>query len=97
VSGYILSPPAEADLLDIWYYTRAKWSANQADIYIRLLHSGMEKVASDPRLGHACDHVRLGYHRYHIGSHVLYFRMTGGQVDFMRVLHQSMDAGRHIK
>ncbi len=96
MSGYILSPPAEADLLAIWRYTHANWSANQADIYIRLLHSGMEKVASDPRLGRACDHVRRGYRRYHIGSHVLYFHMTGGQVDIITVLHQSMDPQRHV-
>lgn len=32
--GYRLTPKAEADLEDIWFYTAESWSPAQADRYI---------------------------------------------------------------
>jgi toxin ParE1/3/4 len=96
VSGYRLSFRAETDLIDIWDYTQAKWSSAQADVYIRLLHGGMATVASDPRLGRNCDQVRRGYRRYAIGSHAIFFRVAKDHIEIMRVLHQRMDARRHL-
>ena len=96
MTGYVLSPRAQADLDDIWDYTEQRWSAAQAERYIRQLCQGIEYVASDPRRGDACDDIRVGYHKYTAGSHVIFFRITAAGIDVVRILHGSMDFGRHF-
>ena len=96
MSGYMVRPRARADLADIWTYTAERWGADQADRYIRLLHGAMLRVAGDPRLWRPCDHIREGYFRYSAGSHILFFARHHAGIVIVRVLHQGMDAGRHL-
>ena len=43
------------------------------------------------------DHVRPGYHRAEVGSHILFFRRgEAGVIDIIRILHQRMDIDRHL-
>jgi toxin ParE1/3/4 len=43
-----------------------------------------------------CDHLRLGYRKYSVVSHLLFFcTMTNG-IEIVRILHQSMDFERHL-
>ncbi len=97
MSRFVLSPRAQADLDEIWDFTAARWDDEQAERYIRELWHAIQVVAGDPRRGQSCDDVRYGYRKYAAGSHMLYYRMTGGTVvDVVRILHQSMDAGRYL-
>jgi toxin ParE1/3/4 len=43
--------------------------------------------------------VNIGgdYLKLRVGSHLVFFRNRDGGVDIIRVLHQSMDVGRHLK
>lgn len=92
----LLSPRAEADLEEIWDYTAARWSEDQAEDYIRNIWEAIGTVAEKPGKGLSCDDVRLGYRKYCVGSHVLFFRYTGTKIDIVRILHQRMDFGRHL-
>jgi toxin ParE1/3/4 len=96
MSRYVLSPRAQADIDEIWDYTAETWNADQAERYIRQLHQAIETVARDPRRGLACDHIRPGYRKYSVGSHVLFFRLTDSGIDVVRVLHQRMDFPQHL-
>lgn len=97
MSRYLLSPAARADLEDIWDYTRDQWDAEQAEAYLRVLQRAIERAAQDPRIGRTCDEIRAGYRKLAAGSHTLYYRLTrDGVVDIVRVLHQRMDAARHL-
>jgi toxin ParE1/3/4 len=96
MSGYVLSPRAQADLDEIWDYTAERWNEDQADRYIRDIRGAIEAVARDPRQGRACDHIRPGYRRYPAGSHMLFFRLIDEGIDVVRILHQSMDFERHL-
>ena len=37
MSGYVLSPRAQADLDEIWDYSAKHWGENRAEVYIREL------------------------------------------------------------
>jgi toxin ParE1/3/4 len=98
VSRYLLSPAAQADLNDIWDYTRTRWDADQADEYLRGLQRAIERAALNPRIGRACDEIRAGYRKLAAGSHTLYYRLAGdGSIDVVRILHQRMDVDRHLR
>ena len=91
-----LTPRAEADLDEIWDYTADKWGIEQAELYIRELWQAMAFVAADPRRGKACDDIRPGYRRYPAGSHLIFYRPAGQDIDVVRVLHRRMDHERHL-
>jgi toxin ParE1/3/4 len=96
MTGYVLSPRAQADLDEIWDYTEQRWRAAQAERYIRQLQQGIELMAADPRRGQACDEIRTGYRKYGIGSHVIFYRLTADGIDVVRILHASMDFDHHL-
>ena len=96
MSGYVLSPRAQADIDEIWEYTANRWDVDQANRYILEIRRAIEVVASDPRRGRSCDHIRAGYRRYSAGAHVLFFRIIADRIDVMRILHQRMDFQRHL-
>ena len=95
-SSYRLTPRAKADLDEIWDYTSERWDAAQAERYILQIKAAIESIASDPSRGRPCDDIRPGYLRYPIGSHILFYRLTGQGVDVVRILHQRMDFDRHL-
>jgi len=96
MSGYGFTPRARADLKAIWTYTADRWSIEQADRYVGLLHNAMQIVAAEPRRWRSCDHIRSGYFKYSAGSHVLFFRRHESGIVVVRILHQSMDFERHL-
>ena len=97
MSRYLLSPAAQADLEQIWDYTRGRWGVDQADEYLRELQRAMERAAANPSIGRACDEIRPGYRKLAAGSHTLFYRVTAEAViDVVRVLHQRMDVDRHL-
>jgi toxin ParE1/3/4 len=44
VSRYLLSPAAQADLGQIWDYTRDRWGVDQAEEYLRELQRAIERA-----------------------------------------------------
>jgi toxin ParE1/3/4 len=96
MTSFALSPRAANDLEEIWDYTAMRWSLDQAEVYIRQIKSAIEVISDQPRRGRSCDHIKPGYRRYFVGSHVLFYREGRGGVEIVRVLHQSMDFDRHL-
>jgi toxin ParE1/3/4 len=96
MTDHVLSRRAQADIEEIWNYTAERWDDDQANHYVRLLHQGIEAIVRDPRRGRPCDDIRVGYRKYPVGSHILFFRMLEGRVYVVRILHQRMDFERHL-
>jgi toxin ParE1/3/4 len=96
VPRYVISPRAQADIEEIWDYTAARWDIDQAERYIRAIRGAIEMVADDPQLGRRCDDIRVGYRKFPIGSHVLFYRFGRAGLDVVRILHQRMDFARHL-
>ncbi len=95
MAAYRLSPLAESDLEDIWFYTLERWSVSQADSYHAGIIAAIEKLASGERHGRSAD-VRDDYLKYPVGRHFVFFRAADVGIDVMRILHQSMDVERHL-
>jgi toxin ParE1/3/4 len=92
---YRLFPLAETDLEDIWLYTFKNWSREQADRYHANLIAAFEGLACGEKKGRRVD-IREGYFKCAIGAHFVYYRETDIGIDVVRVLHQRMDADRHL-
>jgi len=91
----VFTPAAHADLAAIWHYTAEHWGVNQAEHYVDDIQSACHALATGKRLGKPVD-VRLGYLKYLVGSHVIYFRDQNECLDVVRILHSKMDAERHL-
>lgn len=45
--------------------------------------------------GYRVDHIRSGYRRFAVGSHLIFFRhREDSQIEIVRVLHRRMDAAK---
>ena len=89
-------PLGEGDLEAIWTYTLDQWGAEQADRYIDTLTAAVAEMAQSPKSAPACDQIRPGYRHRNIGRHVIYFRTTTYGIVVVRILHDRMDAQRHL-
>jgi len=94
--NYIFSPLAQADMDEIWDYTAKNWDIKQAEAYTRELKEAVESLAANPKWGRSCENVRLGYYKYPVGSHVLFFCLLDKGIDVKRILHERMDFDRHL-
>ena len=96
VAEYRLSPAAERDLEEIWRHTRRHWSVEQADRYIDIFVAAFVTLAEAPTQGSGCEDIRPGYRRHRVVRHMVYFQTTGNGVAIVRILHDRMDALRHL-
>ena len=95
MTGFVLSPAAQADVENIWDYTAENWGVDQAESYTRDIRNTCERLAAGER-GRRVD-IRDDYRKFPVGSHMLYFKIDGPQrIGVMRISHQSMDAERHL-
>jgi len=94
--GWRLSPRAQADIEEIWDYTCERWGMDQAERYVGLIGDAVASAAENPRRGRACDEIRAGYFKLAAGSHVLFYRLAGADIDVVRILHGRMDFERHL-
>jgi toxin ParE1/3/4 len=96
MAEYLLSPAAQHDLENIWLYTCRQWSPHQADRYIDMLSAAFAELAGSPMIASACDHIRPLYRRYNVERHMIYFRIAPYGIAVIRILHDRMDASRHL-
>jgi toxin ParE1/3/4 len=96
LAEYRLTPAAERDLETIWTHTRQQWGVEQANRYIDILTAVFAELAQSPNIAPACDHVRPGYLRRNVDRHMIYFRITTYGIAVVRILHDRMDAPRHL-
>lgn len=95
MKNYSLRPRAERDLENIWRYSASRWDVAQADAYLSMIESAMGALAQG-RIASPSDIV-AGYGRRLAGSHVIYYQAGPDGIVVVRILHQSMDVGRHLK
>jgi toxin ParE1/3/4 len=91
-----LLPKARADLSDIWDYTVENWDVNQADKYLTSLTQTFDAIDGRDGLHREAISTRPGVYRLNIKSHAVLYRIMGGEIVIVRILHQSMDFKRHV-
>ena len=93
---YRLRPRPKRDLEAIWDYSAATWGIDRAESYIRQIQTTCELLAGDAHLGRACEEIRPGYRKIRSGSHILFYREAEGDIEIVRILHQSIDFEQHV-
>ena len=93
--SYRLSPLAGSDLEDIWNYTVEAWSTQQAEIYHASLIAAIEGLSQGKHIGRISN-VRVGYFKFAVGQHIIFFKQSGAGIEVIRILHQGMDVSRHL-
>lgn len=68
----------------------------RAERYLDALNTSFKALAAAPHLGRACDDIRPGYRCQRVEHHTAYFRVEKAMVIVVRVLHERMDAPRHL-
>lgn len=96
MAEYRLSPKAQRDLDGIFDYTVRQWSLPQALRYTDHIEAACADLAQAPQQAQSCAHIRPGYRRRSVENHVIYFRPTSYGIAVIRILHQRMDAVRHL-
>jgi toxin ParE1/3/4 len=54
------------------------------------------ELAQSPKTTRACDLIRPGYRCQSVERHMIYFRITAYGIAIIRILHDRMDAQRHL-
>lgn len=94
---YIFSKKAIEDISSIWNYTVETWSEAQADTYYYLLIKGAKDLAENPRTGKRYDEILDGLRGYKVKRHILFYVVLAeGDVEIVRILHESMDISKHL-
>lgn len=96
MAEYRLTPAALRDMETIWTHTHQQWGLEQANRYIDILTAAFAELAQSPKAAPACDHIRPGYRRRSVERHMIYFRITAYGIAVVRILHDRMDAPRHL-
>ena len=97
MAGHALSPAARADIEEIRDCKVRHWSEAQAERYTRTIRDACEALGDGTLSGRSAEDIRAGYRKAAVGSHVLFYRVRADVVEIVRILHRSMDVGRHIQ
>ena len=95
--SFRLRPKAEQDLEKIYEYSVQEFGNKRAELYIRDLNGAFKKLANEPNLGRDYRFVRTNLLAFNVASHVVFFKVSSVGITILRVLHRSMDYGRHLK
>lgn len=87
---------AENDLVNIWLYSFKQWGKGQADLYLDEIGYCIDSIADNPEIGVNCNHIRKGYKKISVNSHVIFYQCKKDTIEIIRVLHKRMDVEKNI-
>lgn len=96
MAAYRLTRRAAADLDAVFEYTAERFGLVQARSYFQGLHACCERLANSPRRGRSAESLAPGLRRYEFRSHVVFYLEESDGIVIVRVLHERMDAPRHL-
>ncbi len=91
-----LSGSAQRDLTEIAIWTESRWGAPQKKVYLARLQAAFKAIAGSPDIGKRRDDVRPRLRSYAVERHVIFYEAVGSNTDVIRVLHQRIEAARHV-
>jgi toxin ParE1/3/4 len=96
MADYVLSKKADGDLTDIYLYSYRAFGEAKADAYFLSLRDCLRTLAENPRMGRAVHDLRPGLLCHRHARHIVFYLEENGGIFIVRVLHDSMDAPRHL-
>ncbi len=92
MATFTLTEAAKNDLKGIARFTQRHWGIEQRNKYLKILDNSFHQLAGNPATGRTCHEIKIGYYKFPIGSHVIFYRKKGDLIiQIVRVLHKSMD------
>ena len=91
-----LANKAIEDLRSIARYTQKAWGREQRNKYLSKLDESFQMLAQEPYLGCACDEIRQGSRKHHVGRHLVFYRQGTACIEIIRILHERMDINGHL-
>ena len=92
----IITEPAEIDLESISAYSYLEFGEERAIKYTTDIFNTISLINKDPSIGkkrYGLPGVILGRKS---GRHVIFYRVQDNTIYIIRILHETMDHGRHI-
>ncbi|MEC4678347.1 MAG: type II toxin-antitoxin system RelE/ParE family toxin [Nitrospirota bacterium] len=96
MGNYRISEDAKEDLKRIYKRGLCEYGEAKADKYYLAFFDRFERLAEQPFLYQAVDHIRKGYRRSVCGVDSIYYRIEGDTVEIMNILG-SQDTGTIIQ
>jgi len=88
MASYRLNREALEDLDRLYEHGVLTFGLRQADAYFDGIVSRFQKIADQPELYPAIDHIRQGYRRSVYRSHSIYYRIDPDEIVIVRILGQ---------
>ena len=80
-------PRAEQDLEDIWNYTVARWSADQAISYLEGLKAAIDLLAEFPEMARLRSEFRPAVRLHPVREHLVIYIAHDDALEIIRVVH----------
>ena len=96
MADFRLTQQAKADLDDIAVYTLENWGVQQALRYVDSLEQCCHLLANRPNVGATASDLAPDLRRHAHRAHVVYYLPEKNGVLIVRMLHERMDAPRHM-
>ena len=93
----VITDPAINDLDSIAGYTFTQWGKVKAIEYTEQLYQTILSIADNPDIGRYRYGVPEIIKGRKSGRHVVFYRIQNQTIFIMRILHESMDHGRHLQ
>jgi toxin ParE1/3/4 len=87
-----LTDIASSDFRDLLSYTLQAWGEKQFIKYKQAIDDALNTIADDPYRGRS-RHSRMVYQ---VGRHRIFYRIENSTIFVLRILHDRMDAVRHL-
>jgi toxin ParE1/3/4 len=88
----VISEPAFSDFRDLLSFTLQAWGEKQFIKYKQTLDDALNAIAENPYRGRK----RHGRMVCHVGRHKIFYRIDNSFIYVLRILHDRMDAVRHL-
>lgn len=98
----VLTDSAERDFTSILAWTAKTFGSGQSRIYQAALLAAIGELTGDADTAKTRGDIRDGLRERHMarnrrrGRHVLFFEIRTDEIIVLRILHDRMDAARHI-
>ena len=92
-----LSPDAQDDYDGILLYSLVHWGEERTQQYQAALDRALAELADYPEVGARRDELLPGYRARPVERHVIYYRIVADAVEVVRILHERMDAVKHLR
>ena len=93
---YTTSGKSDRDITDIYKYTAVNFGFAKAGLYLEGLYRQFALLGERPGIGTAFSIGKKSYRRFEYESHMIFYRKRAKDILIVRVLHERMDAKRHL-